>query len=433
MGLVAAAGPLPADGPRTPPPGYKIVWADEFDGAKVNEADWVYRTTQREKVSICLPRNVSLEDGKLKIALKKEDYKGIPFTCGGLITKQRYHYGYYEVSAKMDGGRGWHEAFWTTHTDDFNLSPSESVEPRIEIDVFEHYANHDAHEYSFGTIEWYPIKGGISRDLQKTEPDLAKTFNTFGFEITPDYLAYYFNGQMTRAVDLRDLPQNKFHLWLTCIATQLDATPSGAAWFDYLRCYSVDFNSPQYKQRRDALIAKLDKEQGGYTVGSKGHDIWAEAEDFSRPGGWKIERDSLATVLRGHTGVQPTRAWNDLVARSMFSVLNAGQYRLWVRSRDFATNQPGKRSFRVAVEGKLAPSTFGTHGQEGYAWEDGGVFTLPEGLITVELIDSAQYHARVDRLLLTSDLNYKPTSLGARKNAEHWYDEKKLKAIEPLK
>jgi hypothetical protein len=90
-----------------------------------------------------------------------------------------------------------------------------------------------------------------------------------------------------------------------------------------------------------------------------------------------------------------------------------------VRSRDFATNVPGTRFFNAAINGKVSKTRFGTHGHEGFAWQDGGVFSLPAGNIKIELIDSSQFHARCDRILLTRDLEYTPNGPGGKENNEH--------------
>ena len=73
----------------------------------------------------------------------------------------------------------------------------------------------------------------------------------------------------------------------------------------------------------------------------------------------------------------------------------------------------------VAVNGKASATRFGTHGNDAYDWQDGGVFSLPAGNAKVELIDTSQYFARCDRLLLTRDLIYVPQGPGGKENTEH--------------
>ena len=91
--------------------GYKLVWHDEFDGKAVNTKEWNYRTGERFW-STQRPENVSVADGKLRIALKKEKFGTTEYMAGGVITKREFKYGYYEARLKMPRGKGWHTSFW---------------------------------------------------------------------------------------------------------------------------------------------------------------------------------------------------------------------------------------------------------------------------------------------------------------------------------
>ena len=46
---------------------YKLAWHDEFDGDALNKAEWSIRTGERF-ASMNTPKNVSVADGKLRIA-----------------------------------------------------------------------------------------------------------------------------------------------------------------------------------------------------------------------------------------------------------------------------------------------------------------------------------------------------------------------------
>jgi hypothetical protein len=62
----------------------------------------------------------------------------------------------------------------------------------------------------------------------------------------------------------------------------------------------------------------------------------------------------------------------------------------------------------MAVNGKASATKFWTHGKEGFAWEDGGVFSMPEGNFKLELIDRSQHFPRCNRILLKRDHKYIP-------------------------
>lgn len=414
------------------PPGYELLWADEFNAAALDRDAWLHRTTRRGNVSVCRPENVVVTGGQLRIDLKRERFDGVPLTCGGVITRQKYKYGYFEVSAKLDGGAGWHEAFWTTATTDFDLSEQERARPRIEIDVFEHYAAHDPSKFTYGVIEWHPQKGSVCREVVDTEFDLSTDYFVYGFEFTPDFIAFYFNGEMLNVFDVRTVAHNLHHAWLSCIGTTCsDATTAGACYFDYFRVYTIDFQSEQYERRRWEFVQKLAAAGPDAAPASAGLDLWIEAERFARPGGWSVERDGQNKILVGHKKRVANLPWDRRAATTMVKIPAAGEYRLWVRARDYAENAPGRRRFQIAVNGRQADATFGAHQTEGYAWENGGVFKLPAGAATIELIDSSQFFARCDRILLTTDLEYQPPGCGGRENVQHAYDQAELKTARP--
>ncbi|MNL17158.1 Glycosyl hydrolases family 16 [compost metagenome] len=185
-----------------------------------------------------------MENGKLKINLKKETFKDKAFTGGGIITKQPRRYGYYETSVKIDGGHGWHEAFWTSWLSGFeDKNPAYKNMDKLEIDCFEHYAGYNNNYFTYGAIQWSPVKRNVNRDYHTAAKDLTAGYNVFGFEYTPDHLNYYFNGTLLKSVDIRIFPKHDLYLWLSCIATKPDATERGAVFFDYLRYYEI----PEHK------------------------------------------------------------------------------------------------------------------------------------------------------------------------------------------
>ena len=396
-----------------PPAGFQLVWGDEFDGAQVNEQEWTHRVGKAH-FSVCAAEAVSLENGCMKIRAARS---GAHYTGGGLITKRKFLEGYFEARIKLDGGRGWHDAFWTTWLGSMaDRAPELKTKPRIEIDALEHYPIFDAHKFSYGIIEWYPTLGNLNRDTFETPADLGADFHLYGFEVTSNYCNFFLDDQLIHSTDLRGIEQTDFHLWLTAIATASNAVPkNGGTLFDYVRCYKAD--AATYARRQQEFLVKLDEALGPSK--SRGVDLWIVAADFPQLGGWKTARENGGLVLRGHEKVDKSRPPEQLVARTRIAVATAGTYRLWVRGRDFAGEQPGKRNFAVAVNGVRSPNLFGTHHQDGFAWQDGGTFTLPAGEVTLELVDTSQYYARCHKLLLTTDLDFHPEKIDPRSNVKH--------------
>ena len=403
-----------------PPAGYKLIWADEFNGNSVDESEWRYRLDKKGS-SICSQDDVSITNGCMRINHGPREDR---FGGGGLITKRIFKSGYFETNVNLDGGYGWHEAFWTWHPPNPENIQKKTwmAAPRIEIDCFEAKAHNGPNEYSYGVIQWEPVKGNLSRENHKAPDSLSSGFHTYGFEVTADYVAFFFDGKMINVTNLEDIKHSDFNVLLTSIATHSNAqTTNGCVSFDYLRCYDI---SPSDYPARRAFVTKDLAAPGGYndTKRPAGTDLWIEAEKFSKLGSWTLGRDGVdnrTKTLNGRTKTDKRLPEAKLTASTTIKIPKKCTWRLWIRSRDVKSNKPGGRFFKAAVNGKASNTIFGVHGRDGYDWQDGGEFFLPAGNIKLELIDSSQYFVRCDRLLLTSDLEYVPSGPGGKENTEH--------------
>ncbi|GAA3406778.1 hypothetical protein ACFFNY_24850 [Paenibacillus hodogayensis] len=123
--------------------------------------------------------------------------------------------------------------------------------------------------------------------------------------------------------------------------------------------------------------------------------------NFKTFGTWRLENQNL----RGKTSSSVTANSPAIVEADL---PQAGDYKLWVRDRDYATNAPGTRMFEVAVDGTTVNKTFGIHGQEGFRWTEVGTFTLAAGLHEFSLLDTLATYARSEGFLLTDNLNFVP-------------------------
>ena len=137
-----------------------------------------------------------------------------------------------------------------------------------------------------------------------------------------------------------------------------------------------------------------------------GKVIWLEAEQFDDRGGWKVDTQAMDRMgapflLAAGTG-EPVE---DAVTTAQ--VPEAGTYRLWVRTRDWAPqHHPG--CFRVALDDRRVEHVFGRSGRFDWRWEDGGSVRLKAGELEVRLQDLTGYFGRCDALMLTTDLGWKP-------------------------
>lgn len=219
--------------------GYQLAWSDGFDGNALNPDRWAYRTDSK-MLSSQSAENVTVHHGLLKIALRKEQLAGKPYTGGGIISKQSFKYGFFEARLKIAAGSGWHSSFWLQK---YNGIDTRGNLATIEMDIIENTSN-DIHEYSVNTHRWVPPHIAKGHKIVDT-PDLSSGFHTFGCEYATNIVRYYFDGQLVQTVDWTGEPQGDVNIWLTSIAEAMgkdrsvdDSRLPGAMYVDWVRFYT---------------------------------------------------------------------------------------------------------------------------------------------------------------------------------------------------
>jgi ribulose 1,5-bisphosphate synthetase/thiazole synthase len=91
---------------------------------------------------------------------------------------------------------------------------------------------------------------------------------------------------------------------------------------------------------------------------------------------------------------------------------HAGKYRLWVRTKNWvghwdAAGAPGR--FHLAVDGKDLGKDHAITGKD-WQWEDAGVVEASGTSLKIALKDQTGFDGRVDALLLSGDLEFKPSN-----------------------
>lgn len=137
--------------------------------------------------------------------------------------------------------------------------------------------------------------------------------------------------------------------------------------------------------------------------------IFIEAEGFADPGGWMVDQQAMDVMgspyLIAHGLGTPVAD-----AKAKIEVAGAGEYRVWVRTRDWvapwkAPGAPGR--FQLLVNGEPLRTTFGTEGAA-WHWQDGGKITLPAGTVQIALRDLTGFDGRCDAIVLSSDEHFRP-------------------------
>lgn len=246
-----------------PPAGYQLVFSDEFDGEQVDTKKWNFRLV--DKLLSALERdNVSVKNGNLEIALRKESVAGKNYTAGGIISKQTFVYGYYEARFKTPPAEGWHTAFWSMrHNDPDKKSKLPAL---LELDFCEQDGG-DPHFYSFGVINqsrYHQRKNRQSwnagRWVVEDAPDTSAGFHLWSCEFTPETTRFYFDGKLTKEMSSAGFPHDEMSVWMSVIASTL----KGDRWVDesklpnVVQCdYIRVYQHPKYREAEAAVRAEV--------------------------------------------------------------------------------------------------------------------------------------------------------------------------------
>lgn len=137
-----------------------------------------------------------------------------------------------------------------------------------------------------------------------------------------------------------------------------------------------------------------------------GATVLVEAESFSEKGGWFVDQQFVEQMgspyLLAHGLGEAVEN-----AKTKVEVPEAGKYRVWVRTRDWAPGDweaPGR--FHVGIDGQWLDDEFGVN--PGWHWQAGGAVDLSAAEVELELKDLTGFDGRCDAVLLTTDLELEP-------------------------
>lgn len=181
---------------------WSLIWADEFDYNGLPDSEkWVYDvggdgwgnnelqyyTNKREE-------NARVENGKLIIEARKENYNGRDYTSARLLTRGKgdWLYGRVEVRAKLPGGRGAWPAIWMLPTNwEYGGWPASG-----EIDIME-YVGYDPNVVHF-TVHTDAFNHSINTQVgsSTTLNDPENNFYTYAVEWFPDRIDFFVDDEL---------------------------------------------------------------------------------------------------------------------------------------------------------------------------------------------------------------------------------------------
>jgi beta-glucanase (GH16 family) len=194
-GCVAGSGSVDPSAP----PGWELVWADEFDYTGLPDSTrWTYevgmiRNRELQYYTRARRENARVEDGTLIIESRRERYDTAAYTSASLTTEGRasWRYGRIEVRAKLPGGRGMWPAIWMLGTSHRQVGwPATG-----EIDIMESvgfapdtlYAN--VHTAAFNHVR------GNGKGTSVHLPGMHTDYHVYAVEWFPDRIDFYHDGR----------------------------------------------------------------------------------------------------------------------------------------------------------------------------------------------------------------------------------------------
>ncbi len=193
----------------SPPPGYALVWSDEFNGNSLNTANWEYARNGPRNSAYDTSAAVSVANGNLVITTYTSG--GTNFT--GFIDTQNLMsagYGYYEASIEFSNAPGQWSAFWLQTPWMMNVQPdgtlgNTNTDPTngVEIDIFEHVDvtgdNNETYNNGGDNALHWDGYGNSEQSAVYSSGDLgvASGFHTYGLLWTSNSYTFYLDGNIT--------------------------------------------------------------------------------------------------------------------------------------------------------------------------------------------------------------------------------------------
>ena len=201
--ITALLGLFAANALAEPPPGYKLAWADEFDGTQLDLTKWTHWLPGKRRDATNVPEAVTVADGKLTITTYTEE--GAHFT-GMISTEKRYEKvgGYWEARIDFNDNKGMWSAFWM-QSPTMGNPVDDPAKAGMEIDIAEHRSHeNDGRGIDMivhHTLHWNGYGPG-HKGAGKATPnmELGKGFHVYGCEWTETEYRFFIDGKLTWTV-----------------------------------------------------------------------------------------------------------------------------------------------------------------------------------------------------------------------------------------
>ena len=142
-------------------------------------------------------------------------------------------------------------------------------------------------------------------------------------------------------------------------------------------------------------------------------NLWAqqpvlvEAESFQDKGGWMVDQQFIqlmgSSYLLAHGMGIPVKN-----AQTTISFDKPGDYRVWMRTKDWAPFPKGPGKFKLLINQQPLDVIFGPSGSDEWRWYAGGTVHIADTSVTLTLQDLTGFEGRCDAILFTTSEKYRP-------------------------
>lgn len=221
------------------PPGWQLVWADEFDGQTINSGKWGiadHPGDTNNELQYYAPDEAYLESGDLVLRSRERWHQGRSYTSGLVRSRDLFAqtYGRVEVRARLPGTQGIWPAHW--------MLP-ETGEWPPEIDITELKGQQPQTVYM--THHWGHWPNVQSNGSTYTGPDFTADYHTFAVEWSPGRIEWFVDGVPRFQSSNQGVPAEPMYIILnTAVGGDFVGAPDGSTEFpqhhriDYVRVYT---------------------------------------------------------------------------------------------------------------------------------------------------------------------------------------------------
>ena len=244
--MATATGLLFPTGAYADPPTtqYGLAWEETFSGSTVDTSRWNFRTDVKA-LSAQLAANDVIDSGQLSLLMKQQAVSGKQYTGGGVVSKQLFGYGYFEVRAKNTTNTGWHNSFWMMAgdgTDTYAAGRYLEID-QAEIETADHTHVPSGLQIWNGQAGSGANIGGPRCTTYAPGVDLTAAYHTYGADWREGAIDFYLDGvkYCTIAYSTTTYRQDPVNIWLTAIAYQTPVSVGGTPqYYDTVRFYKKD-------------------------------------------------------------------------------------------------------------------------------------------------------------------------------------------------